>query len=221
MIRAAVLAVLLLLAAPAGAEPIDVSDYWPNRARMHDYYLDSGLLPWGFVSHNGDAIFSLTLVSGPSAFCLLDDYVWLLNPDAAGGGWLGLVRSGNACGPGPAQSRVFNPPLLTAPRFWDPGTVWQNRGTAAFLDTLGGEPVWGGKVTYESEARRDLLPTGESAYRLHVRVTTESDGQFFEETLWAVDRLPVCSQLGAWDKGIRRYRNSAGIDTYFTCWRRR
>lgn len=221
MIQAAVLALLLLLAAPAGAETIDVSDYWPNRVRMKDYYLDSGALPWGFVSHNGDAVFSLTHAYGPGADCQTDDYVWLLIPGDLGGGRLGLVRSSDACGPGPAHSRVFNPPLLTAPRYWDPATIWETRGSAAFLDTLGGQPVWGGMVTYESDVRRDLLPTGEPAYRLHARVTNASDGQSFEETLWAVDRLPVCGQPGAWDKGIRRYRNSAGVDTYFACWRRR
>lgn len=222
MAQAVVLAALLLLAAPAGAEIIDVSDYWPNRARLDDYYLDSPLLPWGFLSRNGDAVFTLTHVRGSEASCLRDDFVWLVQPGDLAGGRLGLVRSTNACGPGPAYSRMFNPPLFTAPRLWDPTTIWTVRGTAAFLDTLDEEPARAGRVSYESEARADLLPTGERAYRLHVRVV-EADGQApaFEETLWAVDRLPVCGQPGTWDKGIRRYRNSAGVDTYFTCWRRR
>ena len=213
------LVLLLVARAPASAEIVDLARYWPNAARMGTHYLESPQLQWGFVPYNGDAVFGLTEVRGASAFCLEDDFMWLQPSAEFPEGRLGLFRNVASCD-GAAKARAFSPPLMGVPRFYETGTTWRATGSSAFLDTTDGRPVRTGTTWYEMIITTQVVTGWGRTLLLWSRVW-DSDEQYLEEIMWAVDDLPVCGEPGRVEPGLRRYANNRGIDTLFSCWKRR
>lgn len=203
---AALLLVVLLLG--AGPVTLDLRAYWPGELGLRGYTLVAPNLRWGFakMADSGD-LFDLTNPGAPG--CPQDTYGWLVD------GRLYLIRNAQWCIPQP-WIRQYSPAIAAPPRWLSLASLpYTYSGATAAVDTVLGPGGWIGAGTFHV-TYAGLIAWDGPLLKLTATVTT--DGLPFTEEMWASSSIPLCADARVTAPGIRRYRNSAGLDATFACW---